>query len=75
MSWKPIDGRVATTGDLAYTYGSYSLSSPLDHEVILGNGYYVRLWRDRPEGAWGLILEVTSPVPSEPTAPDAEPAG
>jgi ketosteroid isomerase-like protein len=70
MSWEPIDGSVAETGDLAYTYGSYKLASPLDREVILANGYYVRLWRTRPEGDWGLILEVTSPVPAEEAADD-----
>ena len=70
MSWEPIDGSVAKTGDLAYTYGSYKLVSPLDREVALANGYYVRLWRPRAEKDWGLILEVTSPVPPEESAGD-----
>ena len=70
MSWEPIDGSVATTGDLAYTYGSYRLASPLDRQVSLANGYYVRLWRARSDGDWGLILEVTSPVPAEDDTDD-----
>lgn len=65
MTWEPIDATVADSSDVAYTYGSYVLTSQAPPKNLLGKGYYVRVWRKSAAGDWRLVVEVTSPVPTE----------
>jgi hypothetical protein len=57
----PIGGAVARTGDLGYTYGTYTRSAPAEPDA----GNYLRVWRREPAG-WRLVLDVASPVPRQP---------
>ena len=52
LSWKPIDGDVANSGDLGYTYGSYSMKKE--------TGQYLHVWR-RENNAWKLLIDVQLP--------------
>jgi ketosteroid isomerase-like protein len=57
----PTAGAVARAGDLAYTYGTYTLDrggAPSGRE----GGNYLRVWRRDVRG-WRLVLDVASPVP------------
>jgi len=60
IAWTPIDGAMADSDDLAYTYGTSretaAGASPAD-------GYYVHVWQ-RLGGDWKLIAEVSLPRPS-----------
>lgn len=51
--WKPAAATVSSSGDLAYSYGSY----------VAGNekGHYVRIWRMSPEGEWLILIDLTNP--------------
>lgn len=51
--WRPVAAFVASSGDLACSYGSY----------VAGNerGSYVRVWRRAGPGGWRMIVEVTDP--------------
>ncbi len=76
LSWAPIDARVATSGDLAYTYGEYSLTEFADDREPLETGYFVRVWRREPDAApWKIALDLTSPVPPAGSPEAAAPSG
>jgi len=63
-TWEPLEGSVAGSGDLGYSYGSYTVrngNNPGDDET----GYYLHAWRRDASNRWKLVAEVTSPLPPE----------
>lgn len=54
-----IDGKIARSNDLAFTYGKYTTVNEPAAEV----GYYVHVWRRNAEGKWKLVADVTNPLP------------
>jgi ketosteroid isomerase-like protein len=55
-----IDGKIASSGDLAYTYGKYSID--FDQNVT-ETGYYVHVWRRNADSKWRLVVDVQNPLP------------
>lgn len=53
FAWRPAKAGVASSGDLAYSYGSY----------VAGNerGNYLRVWRLSPQGDWLIVMDLTDP--------------
>ncbi len=54
-----IDGKIARSNDLAFTYGRYSTVNEPAEET----GYYVHVWRRDATGSWKLVADVTNPLP------------
>ncbi len=50
-----LKDRLSRSGDLGYTYGTYSIASPSNE-----TGYYLRVWRLRG-GGWKLAVDLTIP--------------
>ncbi len=50
---------VARSGDLGYAYGSY-LTGGENPEA----GYYARVWKRSPAGAWRIVMDTVSPLPA-----------
>ena len=61
VSWTPSGGDVATSGDLAFTYGL--MRSVEGGKEIAG---YCRVWKKQPDGAWRVVVDVESPFPPSP---------
>ena len=59
IEWTPIDGAIATSDDLAYTYGTsrrfVGVEAPID-------GYYVHVWQRARDDAWKLLAAVSLPA-------------
>lgn len=53
FAWRPVKAVAASSGDLAYSYGSY----------VAGNerGNYLRVWRLSPKGEWLILVDLTDP--------------
>ncbi len=60
LSLEPAGGGMSAAGDLAYTYGKYSLVKTGDDE----RGYYLQIWQTDTEGAWKIALDYQTPLPS-----------
>lgn len=58
--YEPIDGKVAKSDDLAFTYGKYTAT--FDQQKT-ETGYYVHVWRRDPNSKWRLVAEVQNPLP------------
>jgi len=50
-----IDGKIASSNDLAFTYGKYSTESE--------TGYYVHVWRRNGSGEWKLVADIQNALP------------
>jgi ketosteroid isomerase-like protein len=63
--WEALDGGVAASGDLGYTYGKYAtkLVSAAGEKIV--KGYFMRVWRHDARGAWKLTFDVTKPLPPD----------
>lgn len=71
LTWEPIEGRIAGSGDLGYTRGRWESRtvSPEGTEVS-GAGTYVTIWQLDGEGQWRVVLDIgAQDEPSDPEAP------
>jgi ketosteroid isomerase-like protein len=57
---KLLGGRVAQSGDLAYTYGEYAVRATPSRAAEEGN--YMRIWTRAPGNAWKLAVDVHNPI-------------
>lgn len=63
LSWVPLDARVSQAGDLGYTYGLATFRAAAG-DTTAASSSYLRLWKRPPHGAWTLVLDLASPIPS-----------
>jgi ketosteroid isomerase-like protein len=77
LTWQPLGGRVASSGDFGQTYGTYLLQ-PRDTTLPAQQGNYLTVWQKNQQGQWqwvgdtgnqGLPLAQakTDPAAPEPT--------
>jgi len=66
-TWEPISCEVAMSGDLGYSYGSYSIES--SEGTQSEKGYFLHGWKRDAANNWKLIAETTSPLPPEKPKP------
>ena len=60
VEWEGIDGGVAESGELAYSYGRYELKP---EEGKTEKGYFTHVWKRDGAGEWKLVADVASPLP------------
>lgn len=60
VEWEGIDGGVAASGELAYSYGRYELKPG---EGQTEKGYFTHVWKRDGAGEWKLVADVASPLP------------
>lgn len=56
LSWEPLDGYIAKSGELGYTYGTYKISYK-DKSLPDENGTYVTIWKKNEGGSWKFLLD------------------
>lgn len=57
MTSTPMKAETAASGDLGYTWGSYSATTPNGS----GGSYYIRVWTRRADGSWQLVSDIITP--------------
>lgn len=61
LSWKPVHAEIASSGDLGYTYGTFTLQLP---DTTL-TGTYVNIWKKEKDGDWKFVLNSDNPGTEE----------
>ena len=64
LSWEPSAAEVASSGDLGYTWGRYSVLTPNPKpggSPFLRGGTYVTIWKRQPSGDWKVVLDGGNP--------------
>jgi len=56
LTWKPIRARIAASGELGYTFGTYRISYK-DGLYPDSEGTYVTIWEKNGEGEWRFLLD------------------
>ena len=68
IHWAPINVEVARSGDLAYTQGSYELTSNDAHgKPTTDRGKTVEIWKKQSDGNWKCIVDMWSSDLPAPT--------
>jgi uncharacterized protein (TIGR02246 family) len=68
LDWQPIDASVSASGDLGYTYGTYTLTYPHTAQgKRVEHGKYTTIWRKQKDGKWRFVLDTgnSSPEPED----------
>ena len=53
FSWKPLKADVSKSGELGYTYGTYTYKTT----DSIYRGTYVSIWKKNEEGEWKYVLD------------------
>jgi ketosteroid isomerase-like protein len=53
LSWTPMKGEIARSGELGFTYGIYELATK---DTVI-KGTYVSIWKKQNNGAWKFVLD------------------
>lgn len=54
LTWNPLGGEVASSGEMGYTYGTFFLKNDT---TTMQQGSYVTIWKKQPDGKWKFVLE------------------
>lgn len=64
LSWTPVKGDMAASGDLGYTYGNYILNSKdKDGKVVTHYGKYMSVWKKQKNGSWKVVVDMGNSSP------------
>lgn len=64
LSWDPVFARVAESGELGYTVGTYEMNSAAGSTGAPTRGSYLSVWRQRDDGTWKLEADIGSAAPA-----------
>lgn len=53
FSWSPLDGDIAQSGVLGYTYGTFQIKK----DTVIESGTYVSIWKKDENGTWKYVLD------------------
>jgi ketosteroid isomerase-like protein len=53
FSWEPLGGDIAQSGELGYTYGTYTLKQ----DTIVQKGTYISVWKKDKNNEWKYVLD------------------
>jgi ketosteroid isomerase-like protein len=61
LNWKPLFADISESGDLGYTYGTYTveMDSPEGKSVTM-EGTYVTIWKKDKNGDWRFVLDTSN---------------
>jgi hypothetical protein len=55
LSWEPLIGDIAQSGEIGYTYGTWKFMDSL--KTVLAEGCYVTVWKMDSKGNWKWVLD------------------
>ncbi len=65
LSWEPVGGMIAQSGDLGFTYGRYvSRGVTAEGVEVASHGKYVSIWQRQDDGSWKWVLDGGNPSPA-----------
>lgn len=56
LTWEPMFAKIATSGDMGYTYGTYKIADKAT-DSITSEGTYVTIWGKNSTGQWKALLD------------------
>jgi ketosteroid isomerase-like protein len=60
LTWEPSFARISVSGDMGYTYGTYTVTEKATDSVT-GSGTYATVWQKQEDGSWKAVLDTGNP--------------
>lgn len=60
LTWEPRFAKIAASGELGYTYGTYQITDKATDSTT-GVGKYATIWLKQSDGKWKAILDTGNP--------------
>lgn len=64
LRWDPVFARIAESGELGYTVGTYEMSGAAEAGGEAHRGSYLSVWRKRDDGSWRLEADIGNAAPT-----------
>lgn len=62
LTWKPLGGEIATSGDLGFTYGTWEMATKdKDGRPVTRTGKYQTTWKKQRDGSWKIVADIGNP--------------
>jgi ketosteroid isomerase-like protein len=65
LTWKPEGARMASSGDMGYTWGHYEgVSKDAQGNTVKTSGRYMTLWKKQSDGKWKVEVDSSNDGPA-----------
>lgn len=61
LTWEPLLAKMAASGDLGYTYGTFKVTGRHAGDSISEEGTYATIWQKQADGKWKALLDTGNP--------------
>jgi ketosteroid isomerase-like protein len=62
LTWKPLGGEIAASGDLGFTYGTWEMKVPnKEGQLVSRTGKYQTTWKKQRDGSWKIVADIGNP--------------
>ncbi|HLP57194.1 MAG TPA: DUF4440 domain-containing protein, partial [Candidatus Deferrimicrobium sp.] len=62
LEWEPLYSYVASSGDMAYNFGTYVYTLNSEGNAQAGRGYFLTVWKKEPGKGWKFVLDCGNKV-------------
>lgn len=64
LQWEPKKAEVSKSGDLGYTWGTYSITSEDEKgQKKTSYGKYLNIWKKQNDGLWKVLIDIGNQSP------------
>ena len=64
LCWDPVDGAVAASGELGWTWGTFTMSWEEDARLRTSRGKYLNVWVKDSDGQWKIKVDIGNSSPA-----------
>jgi len=58
LSWQPIFGDMAQSGDMGYTTGPWQFKADINDEKATAFGEFITVWKKQRDGSWRFVIDL-----------------
>lgn len=65
LQWEPKKAEVSKSGDMGYTWGTYSITSEDEKgQKRTSYGKYLNVWKKQNDGSWKVLIDIGNQSPT-----------
>jgi ketosteroid isomerase-like protein len=58
LSWQPMFGDMAQSGDMGYTTGPWQFKTDINDEKAAAFGEFITVWKKQRDGSWKFVIDL-----------------
>jgi len=65
LFWEPQEAEVAESGEMGYTWGTYTFTVATDSGETQSRGKYLNVWKKDEDGEWKVLIDTGNASPND----------